>query len=110
MFRSGGKPPEDSAVKSSGAKFICRSHARPIGNAYPSTATSSTTPIGTNIGKLIGHIQPELSTYSIRTNEINNFSLDFMEMLELKMKITLTVIPTIPEAIFIFNATFTYFS
>ncbi|XP_031630067.1 uncharacterized protein LOC116345119 [Contarinia nasturtii] len=49
VFRSGGKPPEDSGVKSSGAKFICRSQARPIGNAYPSTATSSTTPLGTNI-------------------------------------------------------------
>lgn len=54
MFRSGGKPPEDAmgmGVKSSGAKFISRSQARPIANAYPSTATSSNTPLGTNIGE-----------------------------------------------------------
>lgn len=53
VFRSGGKPPEDSmglGVKSSGAKFICRSQARPLTNPYPSTATSSTTPLGTHIG------------------------------------------------------------
>lgn len=56
VFRSGGKPPEGDSmglgVKSSGAKFIHRSQARPLTNPYPSTATSSTTPLGTNIGML----------------------------------------------------------
>lgn len=43
VFRGGGKPPEDSmglGIKSSGAKFLCRSQARTMAN--PSTATSST--------------------------------------------------------------------
>lgn len=59
VFRSGGKPPEGDSmglgVKSSGAKFICRSQARPLTNPYPSTATSSTTPLGTNIGMLFSY-------------------------------------------------------
>lgn len=52
MFRSGGKPSEDTmglGVKSSGAKFICRSQARTLAN--PSTATSSTAQLGANAGK-----------------------------------------------------------
>lgn len=51
VYRSGGKPPEDSTgvgAKSSGAKFISRSQARPLTNPYPSTATSSTTQHGTH--------------------------------------------------------------
>lgn len=55
VYRSGGKPPEDSlgmGIKSSGAKFICRSQAKPLANTYPSTATTSNTPLGTNIGEL----------------------------------------------------------
>lgn len=52
MFRSGGKPPEDTmglGAKASGAKFICRSQARTLAN--PSTATSSTAQLGANAGK-----------------------------------------------------------
>ncbi len=52
VFRSGGKPSEDTmglGVKSSGAKFICRSQARALAN--PSTATSSTAQLGANAGK-----------------------------------------------------------
>lgn len=54
VFRGGGKPPEDSmglGLKSSGAKFICRSQARALGN--PSTATSSTAQLGAFAGKFI---------------------------------------------------------
>lgn len=53
VFRGGGKPPDDSmglGLKSSGAKFICRSQARALGN--PSTATSSTAQLGAFAGKL----------------------------------------------------------
>lgn len=54
VFRSGGKPPEDTmglGAKASGAKFICRSQARTLAN--PSTATSSTAQLGVNVGRCI---------------------------------------------------------
>lgn len=53
VYRGGGKPPDESmglGIKSSGAKFICRSQARTM--AHPSTATSSTAQIGGYGGKI----------------------------------------------------------
>lgn len=54
VFRSGGKPPEDTmglGAKASGGKFMCRSQARTLAN--PSTATSSTAQLGVNVGRCI---------------------------------------------------------
>lgn len=80
VFRSGGKPPEDSmglGVKPSGAKFICRSQARPITtNTYTSTATSSNTPLGTNIGEFLFCTLTKMTACYIRIDINRQFKIN----------------------------------
>lgn len=79
VFRSGGKS-HDDAIKSSGAKFICRSQVR--SNPYAS-ATSSSTQHGTCNGKLENQaILSELICSSLNRCCFHNICMDSIYVLE----------------------------